>query len=336
MDHSPRIDDLRAELLGVSWGFLIPVTLATFPAALSVGYALASGFSLWLSVAWIIGLLILPSLVTSWWLGWRDGNASATRCVVAMRWVVVASLVPIAVALFYGRQGGVFGILDYWMVGFHAPLYLVSRFVAARSRRRWILAELELAEAAAFVGRRCFLCSTRISGRSPARALVSGQFVHKTCERRDWSGNLGMGPGWFVMVAVVAWAVGFEWWPALMTGFTLLVCRPSMFLVFFLGWAEGRVSGDGATLIGVYLCFLGRFLVVFPFEIIFLDSVRVVPAQDVSDLDAAELFSLVLAAPVSDLVLAYIAAWFSGVLLSSLWRNFSGSVTRAFRAVRLA
>ena len=154
MDDRSRIDDYRDAFWGASWGFLIPVTLAAFPAALFVVDALASGLSLWVCVAWIVSLLIFPSLVTAWWLGWRDGKSSATWCTVVVRWVLLASLVPIAWAIVFARPYGVFGFLEYWMVGLHVPVYLVSRlvswFAGWRRLRKQRLAELEMAEAGAF------------------------------------------------------------------------------------------------------------------------------------------------------------------------------------------
>ena len=324
MDDRSRIDEFRDAFWGVSWGFLVPFTLAALPAALFVGDALASGLSFWVCVAWVVSLLIFPSLVTAWWLGWRDGKSSATRCTVVVRWVLLASLVPIAWAIVFARPGGVFGFLEYWMVGFHGPVYLVSRFAGWRSYRKERLAELEMAEAGAFAGCRCFLCRRRISGTEAARELASGQFVHKTCERLDWSGNLGIGPGWFVMATVIVCAVAYSWWPSVMAGSVLAFLRPSMVLVFSLGWAEGRVSGEGATVVAVYLFFLGRALVVFPLEILWLDMSRAVPVHDVAELEPVELFSLTFAAPVGLLFCAYFAAWFGGEILSTGWREVSG------------
>ena len=49
------MDDLRDALSGVSWGFLIPVTLAAFFAAWSVGDALASGLTLVLGKIGLLG-----------------------------------------------------------------------------------------------------------------------------------------------------------------------------------------------------------------------------------------------------------------------------------------
>ena len=331
MDDRSRIDDYRDALWGVSWGFLIPVTLAAFPAALEVGDGLASGRSFGVFLAVIAGSLILPGMVTAWWLGWRDGNGSVTRSCVVVRWLVLLSLVPIAWGLAYGN----FAILEHWMVGLHVPVYLVSRFVSWRRLRKQRLVEMEMEEAGAFAGRRCFLCPRRISGKEPARGLVSGQFVHKTCERLDWSGNLGIGPGWFVMATVIVCVVAYSWWPAVMTGSVLVFLRPSMVLVFSLGWAEGRVSGEGATGVGVYLSFFGRGFLVFLLELLWLEY-RVAPFPDLTELESEEWFSLLLGLPIGWLLLGYLAVWLSGEILSNGWREFSGPVIRVLRGVRLA
>ena len=348
------IDEIVEEVASYSWGYLIPFAISTLPvvavAALVVLELMPGDYavfgrdeSVWDGLAYMVGLLIAPSVVTTWWVGWRYGNRSATRCVVVSRWMVLFGLLPITLALFYGGEGSVFEPGYHWAVGLHVPVYLMSWFGSRRwSRRRTAsrcseerLEEMELAEAAVFVGRRCFICRRRIVGGQLARGLESGQVAHKSCEHRDWCASLGAGPGWIVMAAVLFCVVAYSWWPAAVTGSVLALLRPSVVALWLGSWCLGRVGGEGVTDESVYLRVIGRVLLVFLLELIWLGQ-QFVMVEGVEDFEAEEFFSQLLAVPVGWLVVGYLAAWFGGELVSSWWREVSGPVTRVLRRVRLA
>ena len=285
------------------------------PAALVMAMKLSDGGGL-AEVAIVgVSFLVLPAVVAAGWLGWRDGESGVTWERIVVGLAVLSSLVVISLALLLGRRWGLLGSLDVWMVLLCAPTYVLSRlagWVSLQSERR---AQVDLEEAAAFVGKRCYLCGGRISGLGPARGLSSGQFVHGPCDRREWSFCVGVRPGWAVLAAGLVCLAGHEWLPTMVAGIGASVCRPSVALAFLWGWTDARVRGEGATKVNLHMCFGGVALLVVIVEMLWFDVTGRLSAAAADGVDIA--FADLFGTSARALLWSYAVAYVSGVVLCS-------------------